>query len=176
MTPTDGGATPLGVCRAQPGDMSRTHGAFADHDPTVGAPALRHIHDNRLWTRHAGDRDPRPFAASDAVALVDLALDERPVALAREAIVLRIPLHDGPGTEKTTVALALRSVRDLIDAGVPTLVACSNGMNRSVAIAVGGLAMATSSDPAEILRRVAQDGPCDVSPHLWDAVVDRLAH
>jgi predicted protein tyrosine phosphatase len=66
--------------------------------------------------------------------------------------------------------LAIRTVADLVRAGVPTLLCCDGGVSRSPAVAAAALALAHGQPPAECLQQIAAHHACDVSPALWDEV------
>ncbi|HSQ58804.1 MAG TPA: hypothetical protein VLM40_23995, partial [Gemmata sp.] len=60
-------------------------------------------------------------------------------------------------------------VEGLVRLKVPTLGACDAGMSRSVVIAAAALWNRTSHEsPDDVLRRIAEGGPADVHPALWN--------
>jgi len=131
---------------------------------------------HRLWLGHAGDgRDfPQLFDAG-IQASVQLAAEEPVIQAPRELIYVRIPLLDGPGNRAESLTLATRTVAALLTLRVPTLVCCGAGMSRSPCIAAAALAMTSGEPPGEVLRRIGEHRPCDVSPSLWNEVVDLTA-
>jgi|SRR6516162_6558517 hypothetical protein len=132
---------------------------------------MRRLGDYRLWLGHAGDlRDPRAIFAADIRAVVDLAINEPPAALPRELIYCRFPLLDGAGNPDWLLRLAVDTVAALLRERTPTLVACSAGMSRSLAIAAAALAVSQGLSPFEALTHVAGIGPADLSPSLWAEV------
>ena len=93
---------------------------------------MRQVGEYPLWIGTARDaRDIRAVLDADIEAVVDLAMEEPPVALTRELVYLRFPLLDGEGNPVWLLRSAVVAVSQLIAARVPTLVACSAGMSRS---------------------------------------------
>ncbi len=131
---------------------------------------------HQLWLGHADDvRDfPRIFEAG-IQASVQLAAEEPVLQAPRELIHVRIPLLDGPGNRAEFLTLAIQTVAALLTLRVPTLVCCGAGMSRAPCIAAVALAMTTGEPPAQALRRIGEQRPCDVSPGLWDEVIDLAA-
>ena len=62
--------------------------------------------------------------------------------------------------------LAINSVAAFLIAGVPTLVCCSCGLDRSLCVAAGAIAVADLRAFDDIPIEVAKAGPVDVSPGL----------
>lgn len=101
---------------------------------------MRKVRDTQLFLGDRGDvRMPGEIRRRGMVAVVDLAIEEAPIGVDREMIVLRIPLVDGAGSDRATIALAIRSVAEMMRTGVAGLVVCSAGLSRSPAIAAGAL-------------------------------------
>lgn len=133
---------------------------------------MRELVPSKLWIGHAGDlRDPALLERMGIKALIHVALEERLPNLSRELLYCHFPLLDGAGSPSHLVAVALDATASLIRAGIPTLVCCSAGMNRSPCIVAGALALVDRSDPTESLARLIHGQPHDVSPVLWDTVV-----
>jgi protein-tyrosine phosphatase len=136
---------------------------------------LRQVPGYSLWIGHSGDaRDPLRLRAAGIQAVVDLAVNEPPCALARETTCCRFPLTDGGGNERWVIRAAISTIGTLLSDGSRTLVACSAGMSRAPAIAAAGLALFTSKAADECLRLTTADAPADVSPVLWGQVLDSL--
>ena len=132
---------------------------------------IREIHPERLFLGNALDiRDLRQLHEFRIAAVVDLALNEPPVQLAREMISCRIPLHDGDGNSSAAIEVALRTLVTLLRLEFRTLVACSAGMSRSPAIAAAALAIFTGGSADDYLRSITKGQPHDVSPLLWSQV------
>jgi hypothetical protein len=128
---------------------------------------MRQVANRRLWIGHAGDlRDPRAVLAAGIEAVVELADNEPLALLPRDLIRFRFPLSDGGHNADWLVRLAANSVAALLSAGVPTLVCCSCGLNRSVCVAAGAIAVAERHPFEKVLIEVASSGPADVSPGL----------
>src|SRR5262249_49492037 len=124
-----------------------------------------------LWLGHAGDgRDLRAVHGAGLLALVDLAVNEPPVAVTRELVYCRIPIVDSSGNALWLLRAAIETTAGLLRAGVPTLLFCANGMSRTPAIAGVALALTRGLPPEEGRALVARAGPCDVSPGLWHDV------
>ncbi|MCI0638318.1 MAG: hypothetical protein L0Y72_25585 [Gemmataceae bacterium] len=136
---------------------------------------MRQIAGRALWLGNAGNlRDARAVLAAGIEAVVELADSEPLAALPRELIRLRVPLSDGGRNPAWLLRFAVKSVAALLRAGVPTLVACSAGMSRSVCIAAGALSLAESRLLDEALAAVVRFGPADVSPGLLAQVREAL--
>lgn len=126
-----------------------------------------------LWIGHAGDlADRKRIAEAGVRAVIELALEEAPSVLWRDAIHMRIPIYDGPGNDSESLSLAITCVTDLIVREIPTLVCCSNGMSRSPSITACAMARVSGEDPTIVLARITSDGPADVSPFLWGTLMD----
>ena len=129
---------------------------------------MKRIDDLPLWLGHAGDgRDQRQILATGIRAVVQLALEEPPLAPPRELLYLRFPLLDGEGNEPVLLELAIRTVASLLQARLPTLVCCGGGMSRSPAVAAAALASVGDGDASACLQKIEHFGPMDVSPGLW---------
>jgi hypothetical protein len=136
---------------------------------------MRQVAGRALWLGHAGDlRDPRAVLAAGIEAVVELADSEPMAALPRELVRCRFPLSDGGPNPPWLLRMAADSVAALLRAGVPTLVCCASGMNRSVCIAAFGLAVAEGRPLDEALAAVGGSGPADVSPGLLAQLRDAL--
>jgi hypothetical protein len=100
----------------------------------------------------------------EAVVLLASDLVDLP---ARELTVCRIPLVDGDGNVSWRLRLAVDTVASLVRQHVPTLVCCSNGMSRSLAVVAVSLAE-IDGQPADVhLKQLAIGVAADVSPGLW---------
>ena len=157
------------VYAIEPGDGGRPTNSFSQR-------SMRQIASHPLWIGHALDgRDVRASLDAGIEALVDLAVNEPPVAITRELIYCRFPLSDGSGNPPWLLRSAAETVARLLQAQIPTLVFCSAGLSRSPCIAAAGLALALNLPPDECIRIVTAGAPSDVSPALWHAVVTSLA-
>jgi len=133
---------------------------------------MRQVPSTSLWIGDRGDlRDPSVPRKAGIVAVVDLALEEDPVRLDRERVVLRVPLTDGGGNSPEAISLAIGVVESLIRQGLPTLVVCSAGMSRSPAITAMALRNATGQNIEFVLGTLRAIGPLDISPALWASVL-----
>ncbi len=133
---------------------------------------MRKVAGHLLWIGHAGDLlDPRTILDAGIEAVVELA-DSEPLAdLPRSLIRCRFPISDDGENPPGLLSLALRTIADLIDTDLPTLIACSAGMSRSVTLAAAAIATSSDTTLEDTLRRVIADGPADLSPGLLAQVV-----
>jgi len=106
---------------------------------TLAIDEVHKIEPHALWTGHAADgRDYRAIFALGIEAVVQLALEEPPLAPPRELLYFRCPLLDGAGNRETVLDFAIATVSALAPAEIPTLVCCGAGLSRSVTIAAAG--------------------------------------
>jgi len=132
------------------------------------------LHD-KLWVGNARDlADVRGVLLLGVQAVVDLAANEAPVQYPRDIVYCRLPLVDGGENDEAVLRLAVLTTAEFIRSGTPTLVACSAGMSRSLAVTAAGLALATGLSPDQALIKVAAESPHDVSGALW-ADIKRVA-
>jgi protein-tyrosine phosphatase len=133
---------------------------------------MREVHP-KLWIGNALEaRDLARVLELEIEALVDLAIEEPPAGLVRELTYCRIPLLDGAGNPPEKLRLAVESVSSLLRAQTPTLVACGAGMSRSPAIAAVAMATVERANPEEVLQRIVVGFPHDVSPALWQDLIE----
>jgi protein-tyrosine phosphatase len=129
---------------------------------------MRKIPDLPLWLGNAnGARNFAQLFESEIAAIVDLAMEEQPQAPPRELIWLRYPLVDGAGNAPSRLRAAVAAIVQLVQEGVPTLVACSAGMSRAPAIAAAAVASLRDQSPDDCLGKIVAGQPHDVSPQLW---------
>ena len=125
-----------------------------------------------LWVGNAGDvRKLAELGDLGVEVVVDLAAEEKPAAMPRDWIYCRFAVLDGEGNSPFLLRLAVDTVAALIGAPVKTLVACSAGMSRSVAIAAAAVAKSRDESPDFHLACVASASPADVSPKLWQDIL-----
>ena len=125
----------------------------------------------RLWLGNAVEaRELRRILDLGIEAIVDLAMQEPPLAVTRELIYLRIPLVDGADNQATRLVCAIESLVRLIERATPMLVFCSAGMSRSPAIVAAALSIVRKQPPEQVLEQIAASIPHDVSPRLWQDV------
>lgn len=129
---------------------------------------MREIIPNRLWTGNIRDaEDISGLLDMGIEAVVDLALNEKPTLVNREVIYCRFPLIDGGDNSPGLLRLAVDTVASLISREIATLVYCSNGMSRSVAVVALALALNQGESADETLVKLASSQPHDVTPLLW---------
>lgn len=134
---------------------------------------MRDVLPGKLWIGNA--RDARDLAAvhdRGIRAVIDLAAEEPPALLSRDIVYCRFPLLDGLGNPPWLLHAAIRTTAGLIRSGVPTLVACSGGMSRSPVVLAAALAAAGQGSLDECLRQCVNEGPRQVSPAFWQAVME----
>jgi protein-tyrosine phosphatase len=129
---------------------------------------MRNVIPNLLWIGNVLDvADLTPIFEEEIEAIVDLALNEKPAQLAREWIYCRFPLNDGSGNPPQRLRAAVDGVQSLISKRIPTLVYCSAGMSRSLAVTAMALARIRGHKAEDTLVALATGQPHDVSPVLW---------
>jgi hypothetical protein len=129
-----------------------------------------------LWLGHAGEaQDFRLLFDAGIEALVELAEEELPSQPPRELIYCRFPLLDGAGNQYELLYLSVYTVANLLERGVSTLVCCGTGLSRSPAIASAALSLVYQEPAEELLKRIAEHHPTDVSPGLWSDVTRFLS-
>jgi len=132
---------------------------------------MRNIQSTCCWIGTSGDcHSFRKIFDLGIQAIVQLAAEEPVVQAPRDLLLFRFPLVDGAGNDLMIARLAIDSVRQLIEARIPTLVACSAGMSRSPAILAAALARTGSVNIDESLKRVVGKGSCEMSPALWNEI------
>ncbi len=120
-----------------------------------------------LWIGNALDiRDVTGDLSLGITAIVDLAMEEVPTVFPRDIVYCRFPLIDGAGNSAATLRAAIETTVAMLTARVPTLVACGAGMSRAPAVVATALAKIEQRPMAEVLRRVTDSQPHDVSPGL----------
>jgi len=140
---------------------------------------MREVLPGLLWVSNAIDaRDISGVLGTGIEAVVDVAIEEKPIAFPRDILYCHIPLNDGEGNRPEFLRTAVGLVVRLIAAKCRTLVCCGAGMSRSPAIAAMAIARLRDEAPENILLEIAERGPHDVSPTLWGelnrAVADQL--
>jgi protein-tyrosine phosphatase len=151
----------------------------SEGQPPTGMPRWikppRTVLHDRLWVGSARDlADVSGVLLLGVQAVVDLAANEAPVQYPRDIAYCRLPLVDGAENDEAILRLAVVTTAEFIRSGTPTLVACSAGMSRSLAIAAAGLALARGLPADQALIKVAAESPHDVSGALW-ADIKRVA-
>lgn len=132
---------------------------------------MREVIPGRIWIGNARDvGDVTGVLLLDIAAIVELAMEEAPVAYPRDIIHCRFPLMDGSGNQPTLLRLAIQTIATLIEIDTPTLVACSGGMSRSPAVVAAAMSLAKGDSPEDWLRRITTLGPHDVAPALWNDI------
>ena len=128
--------------------------------------------DTRLHIGSRGDvLDPRKIYDSEIQAIIDLAAEEPPLHL-RDIPYFRIPLHDDDSNPQELLQLALQTIQSCHHQHLKTLLVCSLGMSRSPALASTAIALLTDESPANLLSQYATNSPLDVSPSLWNSLLN----
>lgn len=130
---------------------------------------MRRIAPHPIWIGHAGDgRDFTKLHEAGIRAIIQLAAEEPAIQPPRDFLFFRVPLFDGPGNRAECLILAIRVVSELLARPIPTLVCCGAGMSRSPGVVAASLAVTLREAPETSLGRVKSQGPCDLSPTLWN--------
>jgi len=113
---------------------------------------MRQITPYTLWIGNAGDlRDLDAWRSRGVHTFVDLAMSERPLAISREDVYARYPLHDGAGNPALLLYAALRHITSLIATNTPAVVFCSAGMSRSPTLVAAAISSHTGRSFDECL-------------------------
>ncbi len=129
---------------------------------------MRQIPEYALWIGHAGDvRNLPAIHEAGIVAVVDLAVQEPPGPIARDLLIARFPIVDGPGNPPWMLRAAVDLAAGLVADRVPTLIGCGAGMSRSPCIAAAAIARVLGIPADEGLALVLRSAPADVAPGLW---------
>ena len=129
-----------------------------------------------LWLGHALDgRDLRALHDHGILAVVDLALEERPAQLSRDLAYCRFPLTDGAGNRPALLRAAIVATAGFIRDQVQTLVCCGAGMSRSPAIVAAALTWLEGESLESHLTDLIAGQPHDVSPALLAEIAGVLA-
>jgi protein-tyrosine phosphatase len=132
---------------------------------------MRRLEGFSLWLGDVGDvADPKRIVAAGILAVVDLALNEKPAVLPRDLIYCRFPLIDSTGNPSWLLELAVQTVASLVRSGTPTFAYCSAGLSRSPSITGAAIALVRGCPFDEGLKIVTKSGRADVSPGLWSEV------
>jgi protein-tyrosine phosphatase len=132
---------------------------------------MRAILPDLLWIGTAVDAcNIKAVLDLGITAVVDLAIEEKPVLFPREIIYCRVPLVDGGDNAAPVIRLAIDTTTSLIRARVPTLICCGGGMSRSPAVAAAALARIRGCSLESTLEEVARSGPHDVAPAFWSSI------
>jgi len=79
-------------------------------------------------------------------------------------------LIDGGSNSPKLLRAAIGAVESLVTNEIPTLVYCSAGMSRSVAVIAMALAISRAESPEDSLLKLVSGQPHDVSPLLWSDI------
>ncbi|RCS51910.1 hypothetical protein DTL42_10145 [Bremerella cremea] len=138
---------------------------------------MRVIIPEQLWIANAIQvRDLRTVLSSGTTAIIDLAIEEKPVIFPRDIVSLRFPLLDGGGNDLALLKMVIDTLANFIQAKRPTTVACSAAMSRSPGLVAAALAQVEGKSLEETTLRVAETGPCDLSPGLLSDLVKLVPH
>jgi protein-tyrosine phosphatase len=132
---------------------------------------MREVISNILWIGNAKEsRDVKAVLDAGFAAVVDLAMEEPPIALPRDVVYCRFPLVDGEGNTPAVLKAAIDTTVSFVRSKLPTLLTCDGGMSRSPAIAAAALSAIEGMSLEKALERVAASGPHDVSVTFWKEV------
>ena len=125
---------------------------------------MRPIAGFSLWLGNAYEaRDLHAIHSAEIQAVVDLALNEPPLAVSRELVYCRFPLIDGAGNPTWLLRTAVQTLANLLRANVPTYLFCSAGLSRSPVIAAVAIAKLRSTSLHDELLTILHAAPADVS-------------
>jgi protein-tyrosine phosphatase len=129
---------------------------------------MNEIQSGKLWIGNALDvREPQQLFDVGIRAVVDLAYEESPAQLPREFVYCRFPIVDAGGNDPEVLALAVETVKNLLEVDVPTLVGCSAGMSRSPLIAAFALSQYRKCRPDEAIQEIAAIRSLELNDQLW---------
>ena len=129
---------------------------------------MNEIECGKLWIGNASDvREPQPLLDAGIRAVVDLAYEELPAQLPRHLVYCRFPIVDGGGNEPGWLAIAVATVKHLLEISVPVLVGCSSGMSRSPTIAAFALSQYKKCRPEETIDTIAGIRSLELNDRLW---------
>ena len=138
------------------------------------AGSMRRIEPHHIWIGHAGDgRNFRLMFETGIRAVVQLALEESPLATPRDLMLIRVPLIDG-GNEQQVLRFAVIAVEHMLRSQLPTLVCCGAGMSRSPAVTAIALSRVEQRSPQECLAEITRNAAADVSTTLWQELLELL--
>lgn len=138
---------------------------------------MREIIPGKLWIANARQaRDLRATLAPGVTAVIDLAIEEQPIAFPRDILYCRFPLLDGTGNPQHLLTACVDTVSRLVEANRPTAIACSAGMSRSPIIAAAAIAQVKGTSLEVALLKLTETGPHDVSPALLNDVLEAMPH
>lgn len=136
---------------------------------------MREIIPGKLWIANARQaRDIRSTLAPGVTAVIDLAIEETPIAFPRDILYCRFPIVDGTGNPSFLLQACIETVTKLIAAHHPTVIACSAGMSRSPIIAAAAIARAKGLSLEDALMKLTETGPHDISPALLTNVLEAM--
>src|SRR5690242_9420928 len=96
---------------------------------------MREVLPDLLWIGNAIEaRDIAGVLQRGIEAVVDVAIEEKPIAFPRDILYARVPLNDGEGNRPEFLRMAVELVMQLIAGKCRTLVCCGAGMSRSPAV------------------------------------------
>lgn len=137
---------------------------------------LSRVEGHSLWLGSVVDaRDIRAVLQEGIEAVVDLAINEPPVAYPRDILNCRFPINDGLGNATWKLRMAIETVASLLSQSVPTLVYCSAGMSRTPAVAAAAIVRFRKIPFEQALLLVSRDRPIDISPSLLSEVSQCLS-
>ncbi|MEW4560973.1 VOC family protein [Bremerella sp. JC770] len=136
---------------------------------------MREIIPSTLWIANALQvRDIRATLSAGVTAVIDLAIEEPPIAFPRDILYCRFPLMDGSGNPHHLLMASIGTVSRLIEANRPTVIACSAGMSRSPVVAAAAIAQVQGISLETSLLKLTKFGPHDVSPALINNVLEAI--
>ena len=136
---------------------------------------MKQVEPYQLWIGHLGEGNAREKLDRFGIrAVVELAIEERPLELPREMVSYRFPLVDGLGNDEDLLGLAIAATASLVRRQIPALLCCGAGMSRSPSIAAAGIAVSEMMAAPQALQIVNKHHRTDVLPGLWQQIIEVL--
>lgn len=136
---------------------------------------MKQLKPYNIWIGNARDCANRRLVAElEIQAVIQLAIEEPIPPLLRDVCFYRFPLCDGAGNDVAIVKSAVQTISQLISAHQSSLVCCSAGLSRSPAVVACAIAIAKNREPHDCLTELSQTIPTDVSPGLWNDLLNAV--
>ncbi|MCA8993881.1 MAG: dual specificity protein phosphatase family protein [Planctomycetaceae bacterium] len=122
-----------------------------------------------LWIGNTGDgRDHRVLAKCGVHAVLQLAGEEPALEPPLDVMHFRIPILDSVGNISHRLILASNVLTTLLTNNITTLVCCSDGNGRSLAIAACAIGQLNGQTPFDSLKFVQEHHATSISAGLWN--------
>ncbi|MEZ5941053.1 MAG: hypothetical protein R3C18_06660 [Planctomycetaceae bacterium] len=122
-----------------------------------------------LWIGDTNDgRDHKVLAKCGVQAVLQLAGEEPALELPLDVLQFRIPILDSVGNISHRLILASNLLTTLLANDMTTLVCCSEGNGRSLAIATCAIGQMNGQTPFDCLKFVQENHATNISAGLWN--------